>query len=92
MRHSSKDAFDMITLSVSICRFILTAWLLSLVPSVPNLFIFTTTGEAQAQECVSDFSEWNSVAKKGYFTGVFLIIFVIPLVSIAAEESKFSIW
>ena len=65
----------------TVVRFILTAWLLSLVPSVPNLFIFTTTGEPQAQECVSDFSEWNSVAKKGYFSAVFLVIFVIPLVS-----------
>ena len=41
----------MIILSLTILRFILTAWLLSLVPSVPNLFIFTTTGEPQAQEC-----------------------------------------
>ena len=54
---------------------------MALVPSVPNLFIFTTTGVGQAQECVSDFREWNSTAKKGYFSAVFLVIFVIPLVS-----------
>lgn len=82
MRHSSEDALLLWLFCIYyICRFILTAWLLSLVPSVPNLFIFTTTGEAGAQECVSDFSEWNDVAKKGYFTAVFLVIFVIPLVS-----------
>ena len=81
MRHSSEDALLFCDYSESLCRFILTAWLLSLVPSVPNLFTFTTTGEVGAQECVSDFSEWNSVAKKGYFTAVFLVIFVIPLVS-----------
>ena len=81
-RHSSEgELLWLFSLSLTILRFILTAWLLSLVPSVPNLFIFTTTGETQAQECVSDFSEWNSVAKKGYFSAVFLVIFVIPLVS-----------
>ena len=63
-------------------RFILTAWLLSLVPSVPNLFIFTTEYSKQGnEECVSDFSAWNTTLKKGYFSLVFLVIFVIPLVN-----------
>ena len=57
----------------------MTAWLTALAPSVPNLFIFTTTQGAE-QECVSDFNQWNETVKKIYFTSVFLIIFVIPLV------------
>ena len=32
------------------------------------------------EECVSNFSGWSKSLKKVYFTGVFLIIFVIPLV------------
>lgn len=68
-------------------RFILTAWLLSLIPSAPNLFTFTTkTSPNMTEECVSDFSGWNTTVKKGYFTLVFLVIFVIPLVNITINE------
>ena len=31
------------------------------------------------EECISNFSGWSKSVKKAYFTGVFLIIFVIPL-------------
>ena len=80
-------------------RFIVTAWILSLVPSVPNLFIFNittlkktaqtqnATGEVHnlldyRQECVSDFAVFPSeTVTKGYMISVFLVIFVIPLVS-----------
>ena len=62
-------------------RFILTAWMLALLPTVPNIFIFETTQSGQKQaECVSNFEGWDTTVKKVYFTLVFLLIFVIPLV------------
>ena len=88
--------------NIKIFRFIVTAWILSLVPSVPNLFIFnittlkktvstqnTTDDELHnlldyqtRQECVSDFAVFPSeTVTKGYMISVFLVIFVIPLVS-----------
>ena len=36
--------------------------------------------DTQWEECTSNFSGWPKNIKKAYFTGVFLIIFVIPLV------------
>ena len=31
------------------------------------------------EECVSSFSGWSQTMKKCYFSGIFLVIFVIPL-------------
>ena len=62
-------------------RFILTAWLSALLPTVPNIFIFETRrSEENLVECVSNFEGWDTTVKKAYFTLVFLLIFVIPLV------------
>ena len=85
---SAKVHWDMSGKVMFVCRrFILTAWLLSLVPSVPNLFIFTTEYSKQGnEECVSDFSAWNTTLKKGYFSLVFLVIFVIPLVNMITDR------
>ena len=64
-------------------RFIISAWLLALIPSAPNLFFFTTKHMETQVECVNDFDGLNmdGLIKKVYFTLVFLVIFVIPLVS-----------
>ena len=62
------------------------AWLISLLPSLPCINIFTVklrqsqvNGNLQP-ECVSDFTGWPSIWRKMYFSGVAVIIFVIPLV------------
>ena len=65
------------------------AWLTSLLPSLPCLFIFEISLKMIAEgppdetifreECVSNFSGWSKTMKKSYFTGIFLVIFVIPL-------------
>ena len=62
------------------------AWLISLLPSLPSITIFTVElrqsqldGSLQP-ECVSDFTGWPSIWHKMYFSGVAIIIFVIPLV------------
>ena len=66
----------------SISRFIISAWLLALLPSLPNLFFFKTKRMESQVECVNDFDGLNmdGLIKKGYFTLIFLVIFVIPLV------------
>ena len=62
------------------------AWLISLVPSLPCILTFTVQlRESQFDssfqpECVSDFTGWSSTWRKAYFSGVAVIIFVIPLV------------
>ena len=63
-------------------RFIISAWFLALVPSVPNLFFFKTKPLEDREECVNDFVglKIDGLIKKGYFIIVFLVIFVIPLV------------
>ena len=66
----------------------MTAWMTSLIPSVPCFFIFEITLKKITkleelivwEECTSNFSGWPKSLKKAYFTAVFLIIFVIPLV------------
>ena len=65
------------------------AWLTSLLPSIPCLFIFQTSVKSVEnssldkimfqEECVSSFSGWSKHMKKAYFTAVFMVIFVIPL-------------
>ena len=55
-----------------------------MLPSLPCLFIFEITikivGEDSVrEECVSNFTGWSKTMKKFYFTGIFLVIFVIPL-------------
>ena len=66
----------------SVSRFIVSAWLLALLPSAPNLFFFKTKQMESQVECVNDFDGLNmdGLIKKGYFTLIFLVIFVIPLV------------
>ena len=59
---------------------ILSAWTCALLPSLPNLVIFTRRVTEDREECSSDFTDWDTLLKKGYFTTVFLAIFVIPLV------------
>ena len=66
-----------------------TAWLISLLPSLPCLFIFGISVKTLGQdllgacktreECVSNFSGWSKIVKKFYFSALFLAIFVIPL-------------
>ena len=68
----------------SFYRLVSSAWLTSLLPSLPCLFIFEITikivGEDSVrEECVSNFTGWSKIMKKSYFTGIFLVIFVIPL-------------
>ena len=66
-------------------RLPLMAWLLSLLPSLPCLLIFhVKTRPSQLSslyqpECVSDFSDWPQLVRKFYFSGVALLIFIIPL-------------
>ena len=60
------------------------AWLSSLIPSLPCFFIFdvlvkVTEDGATREECVSDFKVWSDTTKKSYFSGIFMMIFVIPL-------------
>jgi hypothetical protein len=55
-----------------------------LLPSLPCLFIFEITSkivgeESVREECVSNFTGWSKTMNKSYFTGIFLVIFVIPL-------------
>ena len=63
----------------------------SLLPSTPCFFIFEITLKEMTsdsllgdpivlEECTSNFSGWSLSLKKAYFSAVFLIIFVIPLV------------
>ena len=69
-------------------RLIMTAWIISFLPSAPCFYTFqisTRSGielgeHTQWEECTSNFSGWSKNMKKAYFTGVFLIVFVIPLV------------
>ena len=66
-----------------------SAWIISLLPSLPCLFIFEISvknigqsflGETLArEECVSNFVGWSNAVKKSYFTVIFLAIFVVPL-------------
>ena len=59
-----------------------------MIPSVSCFFIFEITLKKMTkleepvvwEECTSNFSGWPKSLKKAYFTAVFLIIFVIPLV------------
>ena len=59
-----------------------------MIPSVSCFFIFEITLKKITkleepvvwEECTSNFSGWPQSLKKAYFTAVFLIIFVIPLV------------
>jgi hypothetical protein len=67
-------------------RLVSTPWLISLIPSLPSITIFTVElrhsqldGSLQP-ECVSDFTGWPSIWHKMYFSGVAIIIFIIPLV------------
>jgi hypothetical protein len=71
-------------------RLLSAAWMTSLLPSAPCLFIFEITLKEMLrdnllgdlivwEECTSNFSGWSPSLKKAYFTAVFLIIFVIPL-------------
>ena len=67
-------------------RLVGAAWLISLIPSVPSINIFTVElrqsqfDSSLQPECVSDFTGWPSIWHKIYFSGVAVIIFVIPLV------------
>ena len=67
-------------------KLLATAWLFSLVPSLPCLLIFkvesrfSTESSVQQPECVSDFADWPTLWRKLYFSGVAIIIFVIPLI------------
>jgi hypothetical protein len=62
------------------------AWLISLLPSLPCINIFTVElrqfqpDSSLQPECVSDFTGWPSIWRKMYFSGLAVIIFVIPLV------------
>ena len=62
------------------------AWLISLLPSLPSITIFTVElrqsqlDSSIQPECVSDFTGWPSIWHKMYFSGVAIIIFIIPLV------------
>jgi hypothetical protein len=67
-------------------QLVAAAWLISLIPSLPSITIFTVElrkspldGNMQS-ECVSDFTGWPSIWHKMYFSGVAIIIFIIPLV------------
>ena len=60
------------------------AWLSSLIPSLPCFFIFDVLVKLREdgttkEECVSDFKVWSATTKKSYFSGIFMMIFVIPL-------------
>ena len=67
-------------------RLAAAAWLISLLPSLPCIYTFTVElRQSQVDgylqpECVSDFAGWPSIWRKIYFSGVAIIIFVIPLV------------
>ena len=76
------------------------AWFISLVPSLPCIHTFTIQlrqsqlDSSFQPECVSDFTGWPSVWRKIYFSGVAVIIFIIPLVLFIALYSHivFQIW
>jgi hypothetical protein len=67
-------------------RLVGAAWLISLIPSLPSINIFTVelrqsqVDSSFQPECVSDFTGWSSIWHKMYFSGVAVIIFLIPLV------------
>ena len=67
-------------------RLVTAAWFISLVPSLPCILTFTVQlrqsqfDSSFQPECVSDFTGWSSIWRKAYFSGVAIIIFVIPLV------------
>ena len=67
-------------------RLVGAAWLISLLPSLPCINIFTVDlRQSQSDtylqpECVSDFTGWAYIWHKIYFGGLAIIIFVIPLV------------
>ena len=67
-------------------RLVGAAWLISLISSVPSISIFTVElrqsqlDSSTLPECVTDFTGWPSIWHKIYFSGVAVIIFVIPLV------------
>jgi hypothetical protein len=62
-----------------------TTWLVSLLHSFPSITIFTVElrqsqlDSSLQPECVSDFTGWPSIWHKMYFSGVAIIIFIIPL-------------
>ena len=67
-------------------RLVTAAWLVSLIPSLTCIQTFIVElrqsqldGSLQP-ECVSDFTGWPSLLHKMYFSGLAVIIFVIPLV------------
>ena len=37
-------------------------------------------GPGTREECVGDFSGWHETIKKGYFSGVSIVIFMLPLI------------
>ena len=62
-------------------KLLASAWLFSLVPSLPCLIIFKVEPSgSEHSQCVSDFSDWPELWRKLYFSGVAVIIFVIPLI------------
>jgi hypothetical protein len=75
-----------LTLPGSPYKLLASAWLFSLVPSLPCLMIFkvelrdSQLDSSQQPECVSDFSDWPTLWRKIYFSGVAVIIFAIPLI------------
>ena len=74
-----------LTLPGSPYKLLASAWLFSLVPSLPCLMIFKVElrhshlVSFQQPECVSDFTNWTALWRKLYFSGVAVIIFAIPL-------------
>ena len=75
-----------LTMPGSPYKLLSSAWLFSLLPSVPCLFIFkvefrdSLLDSILQPECVSDFTYWPTFLRKLYFSGVAIIIFAIPLV------------
>ena len=68
-----------LTMPGSPYKLLSSAWLFSLLPSLPCLFIFKVELRDSQPQCVSDFTYWPTFWRKLYFSGVATFIFAIPL-------------
>ncbi|KAH7965548.1 hypothetical protein HPB49_008700 [Dermacentor silvarum] len=73
-----------------------TCWLLSLVPSVPNLFAFRVVVVRDERYCASVFYVYRdyTAVRQVYMAFVFALVFVVPLVALVALYANvlFRLW
>ena len=67
-------------------KLLAATWLISLLPSLPSIAIFTIepriseVSSLLQSECVTDFVGWTNHWRKIYYLGVAVLVFILPLI------------